>query len=372
MRIAFLTCHLTGTGHLVRTLALADALEAAGAQPSVISGGITPPHLAPVAAGRLVELPALHVPDFDYANPHGADGQPADAALFAARGRAIAETLSTVRPDVFVTETYPFGRRRLSAEYEAAIAAARAANPRVRIVASVRDVPEPPKRAERLAEAATRLRAFDRVLVHGEEALVPLAASWPMPDGLLPMIRHTGYVGAQTSETAPRGGEILVSVGGGLLGRALLDRAIEAARLSDRPWRLLVGGPDAVEIARRLGTGAPDRVTVEPARRDYRRLLAGAAASVSLAGYNTAMDLAGVETPALLVPFEERGEREQRIRADLLARFAGIETASLGDLTAEALARRAECLAEGPRRARLPIAADGAARAAAELIGLAA
>ncbi|MEM6441724.1 MAG: glycosyltransferase, partial [Pseudomonadota bacterium] len=154
---------------------------------------------------------------------------------------------------------------------------------------------------------------------------------------------------------------ILVATGGGVIGRALLDLAARASALSTRPWRLRVGGPDAAAQIARLSALGP--AIAEPAAPDYRARLAGAAASISLCGYNTAVETALAGTPALLVPMEEKNEQEQLIRAAAFARLPELETARLADLTPETLAARAEALAAAPRRSAA-LKADGAAEAA--------
>jgi predicted glycosyltransferase len=339
----------------------------------VIGGGRPLDHIDPGAV-RFRQLPPLQVPDFDFSTLRQPDGTPADAAYLARRRAALEAALAGFRPDALVTELFPLGRRMLAAEFEAAIAAARAANPAAAVIASVRDVPEPPKRPGRLDEAAERLRRhYDAVLVHGDAGFLPLAATWPLPDDLAPMIHHTGYVGGEAAVPAgPPGETVLVSVGGGVLGRRLLGLAAEAAALSPRPWHLLTGGPDAADLARAL-TARHGRanLAVEPARPDYPALLAAAACSVSLAGYNTVLDLAACTTPAILVPFDEHDEREQVIRAERLAACDGFTVLRVGDLTPRALAEAADAAATGPGRRPLQLARDGAARAAARIRELA-
>ncbi len=163
---------------------------------------------------------------------------------------------------------------------------------------------------------------------------------------------------------------MLVAGGGGDLGDRLMALAAEAAARSGRPWQLLTGGAAlAGELAARHRRA---NLAVEPARPDYRRLLAGAAVSVSLAGYNTVTDLAGCATPAILVPFDAHGEREQVIRAQRLAALDGFTVLRLGELTPAALAEAAERAAAGPRRGAPAIDLDGARRAAATILELAA
>jgi predicted glycosyltransferase len=378
IRVAFLCCHLSGTGHLVRTLALAHATAAAGARVLVIGGGRPLDHID-LKDIDFLQLPPVQVPDFDFSALRTPDGTVADDAYLAARRAALERALTDFHPDALVTELFPLGRRILAREFEAAIATTRTANlartPGAAIIASVRDIPEPPSKPTRLEQAADRLRRhYDALLVHGDAEFLPLEATWPLPGDLAPMIHHTGYVAGDPPPACDSpGATILVAVGGGVLGRRLLTLAASAAALSPRPWHLLTGGADAAELARDLNAQyGRGNLTIEPARPDYKNLLAGAACSVSLAGYNTVLDLAGCDTPAVIVPFDEHGEREQVIRAERLAACGGFTVLRAGGLTPSMLAEAAETAATGPRRAPLALARDGAARAAAKILEIAA
>jgi predicted glycosyltransferase len=356
MRIAFLCCHLSGTGHLVRTLALAAAAERQGHAPTVISGGRPLAHIEPRVP--FVQLPPVAARGLDFTTLRLPDGTAVSADHMDGRRRRLTERLSELRADALVTELYPFGRRMLDAEFRAAIGAARDANPACAILASVRDIPEP--KPHRIGATAARLAEdYDAVLVHGDATFLPLATTWPLPAALRPLIRHTGYVGeAMPALAGPRREDVLVAAGGGVLGRRMLALAVQAAALSPRPWHVLVGGADAGEAAAAMAKSAPPNATVEPARPDYRALLATAGCSVSLCGYNTAVELARCTTPALLVPSEEAGEREQLIRARRLADRPGFRLARIDALTPAGLAAAADALAAGPPRPPVPLAGD--------------
>ncbi len=368
--IAFLCCHLSGTGHLVRTLALARATVAAGAEVLVICGGRPLDHIDRTEIA-FWQLPPVQVPDFDFSTLRKPDGNVADDVYLATRRGALEHAMTAFRPDALITELFPLGRRILAAEFEAAIAAARTANRGTKIIASVRDIPEPPSKPIRLQQAADRLRQhYDALLVHGDASFVALDATWPLPGDLRPITHHTGYVAGHPPPACDAPGEtVLVAVGGGVLGRRLLAMAAQAAALSPRPWHLLTGGADAADTARAL-TAQYGRanLTVEPARPDYKPLLTKAVCSVSLAGYNTVLDLAGCTTPAILVPFDEHGEREQVIRAERLAQCGGFTVMRVANLTPTALATAAEIAATGPRRTPMALARDGATLAAEKIL----
>jgi predicted glycosyltransferase len=368
-RVAFLCCHLSGTGHLVRTLALARAAAAAGAEALVISGGRPLAHVD--AAGvEMVQLAPVMVRDFDFSTLLTPEGRPADAAWMAERRAVLEDAIARFRADVLVTETYPLGRRTLAEEFDAAIAAARAARPSAAVVASVRDVPEPPGRPERVEGAADRLRRdYSALLVHGDPDFLALSTAWPLPEDVAPLVRQMGYVASAAPAMARQSDTVLVAGGGGPLGDRLMALAAEAAGGSARPWHLLTGSE---ALARELaGRHRGANLAIEPARPDYRRLLAGAAVSVSLAGYNTFTDLAACDTPAILVPFDEHGEREQVIRAGRLEGRPGFAVLRIGDLTPARLAGAVERAAAGTRRPPLGIDLDGARRAAQAILELA-
>ncbi|SEA67801.1 hypothetical protein [Rubrimonas cliftonensis] len=330
-RVAFLVCHLSGSGHLARTLTLAKAVEAAGGAATAISGGRPLPHLDPGPA-RLVQLPPVAVAGLDYSRLTTPDGAPADDALTAARARRLAEALEEARPDVLVTELYPFGRRILSAEFDAAVVQARGMG--ARVLASVRDIPEPPRRPGRVAAAHAVLRAgYDGALVHGDPAVAPFALGWPGAAEIADLTRATGYVAAPQPEPVGDPDEVLVAEGGGALGRGLLSAAVEAARRDDgRTWRLRVGGADAAAAAAaltRLARGAP--VIAEPAAPDFRARLRTCAAVVSRFGYNAAVEIAQAGAPAVACPLSDGGEREQGLRAAAFARLGIVETLDADD-----------------------------------------
>ncbi|MCJ2142085.1 glycosyltransferase family protein, partial [Methylobacterium sp. E-066] len=338
MRVLIAVTHLLGAGHLTRAAALARAFAAAGHEALLVSGGRPAPMVRPEGL-RLVQLPPLHVAGTDFARPLGPDGSPADAALFAQRRALLLDALADFAPDAVITELFPFGRRALAAEFLALVEAAQARRPRPLVLASVRDILVASSKPERIAQAHERVaRLYDAVLVHGDSALVPLDASWPVDAGTAQKIRYTGYVDEGTacpSETTRKG--VLVAAGSGPAGLGLLRASAEAARLQPAlGWRILAGhGVPEADLAA-LGRFLPDG-TIERARPDYRALLAGAALSVSQCGYNTAIDLLATATPAVLVPFEAGGETEQRLRAECLAGRGLARVLPEADLTAASL-----------------------------------
>ncbi|BAI76324.1 hypothetical protein AZL_d04980 (plasmid) [Azospirillum sp. B510] len=343
MKLLIAVTHLLGTGHLSRALALADAFAGHGWRVDLVSGGRPAPHLG-TGNATLHQLPPLASDGADFSTLLAADGTPADAALFAARRTMLTGLLDSLRPDVLITELFPFGRRALAAEFDALLERARAQPRPPLTLASVRDILAPPSKPKRVAETEDRLlRLYDGVLVHSDPALIPLEDSWPLTPAMRPLLRYTGFV-VPPPPAADAGsdgrGEILVTAGGGPVGRPLFEAAAHCAAsgLLPQRWRLLVAKGDAA-LAGRLRVLAPaERLVVEPVRPDFRALLGRAAASVGRCGYNTALDCLTAGVPSVFCPFEDGKEVEQTIRAAILARQPGIATLREADLTPDSLA----------------------------------
>ena len=314
--------HLMGIGHQRRAAAIARALAGRGTDVVLVNGGAGEAGVEPGDRLRVVALPAARAADASYRALVDARGREVDDAWRATRRDMLLAAFTEHAPHVLVTETYPFGRRLLRFELEPLVEHARAAG--CRIVSSIRDVLQPPSKPSRARAAADRvLSRYDAVLVHGDPAFVDLDASFPETERIRERLRYTGYVGAGPGPAAPPGvgdGEIVVSAGGGVVAHRLLDTALESARRDPRPrWRILVGpnaGAGALAGWRRY---APANAIVEPNRGDFRSVLSRARVSVSQAGYNTVTDLLAAGVPAVLVPFSGEGEREQSIRARVLA-----------------------------------------------------
>ena len=333
MIVLFHVQHLLGIGHLTRAATLARGLAAEGFEVTVGSGGEPVPG---VDFGRaaLVQLPPARVADRRFSELLDANGAPVDDAWKARRRDRLLDLYEKAGPDIVLTELFPFGRRQLRFELLPLLdraAADRARTGRPRIACSVRDIlvqsPKPERTREMLALAR---RYYDLVLVHGDPRFASLDATFPHAREIADRVAYTGYVVAR-SERSPGepermaredGGEVIVSAGGGAVGGKLLEAALAArprTPLADAGWRLLAGANLPEPVFRSLAARAPEGVTVERFRPDFRRLLRSARLSISQGGYNTLMDVLDAGVRAVVVPYAGGLETEQTLRANLLA-----------------------------------------------------
>lgn len=344
MKVMIVVTHLLGTGHLSRALTLGRAFASAGHRVCVVSGGMPAPQLDHTGVD-LCQLPPLRSDGVDFTRLLTNGGAPADTSFLTARQAALLERFRRFCPDVLITELYPFGRRSLKAEFLSLVQTAKAQQVPPVVLSSIRDILAPPSKPAKTQEAeAVVERYFDAVLVHSDPSATRLDASWPVTPRLAGKLRYTGYVAPPAAGRHPEGegkGEIIVSAGGGPVGQPIFHAAIETARkMSNKRWRLLVGGADAPARAaelQALAANAP--VLAEPARPDFRSMLYQAAASVSMCGYNTALDLMQAGTPSVIVPFDDGKEVEQGLRARALSGMPGFAVVESVDLTAENLER---------------------------------
>ncbi|PSC04624.1 glycosyl transferase family 28 [Alsobacter soli] len=339
----FVVTHLLGVGHLARTAAIARAMARRGHRVTLASGGEAAPTVD-MDGLHLVQLEPVHCENADFSRLLDAHGRPVAPELLARRQAALLDAFDAARPDVVVIELFPFGRRQLAGEFLALLEACRERRPRPAVACSIRDVLNPPSKRGRAAEALERLGAwYDLVLVHGDPEAAPLQLSWPVEPDLARRLVYTGYVGSDGAEAgaaaAEDDGGVIVSGGGGAAGLPLLRAAAEAARTDPqrRSWRILAGhGVPEADFAALRGQGG-ERVLVERARRDFPVLLARASVSVSQAGYNTVMDLAAARARAVVVPFEQGAEKEQRLRAEGFARTGLLDVLPEAELSPQSL-----------------------------------
>jgi predicted glycosyltransferase len=162
---------------------------------------------------------------------------------------------------------------------------------------------------------------------------------------------------------------VLVSVGGGAVGRQLLEAAILARPLSSlraHPWRLIAGvNATEADLAHLqwLSRDAPG-VQVERHRTDFPALMARCRLSVSQGGYNTVMDILQARAAAVVVPFAGGAEVEQSMRARLLAAQGWIELVEESALSPVTLAQAIDRAAARPALSGISVSLDGAKNSA--------
>jgi predicted glycosyltransferase len=370
--------HLMGIGHQRRMAAISRACVRAGLDVSYVSGGMPVRGLRP-DADNFVQLDPCRSPNLNFDSLVDVDGHEVSDGWCAARAAELVATWRARAHQLLLIETFPFGRKLMRFELLPLMAAAKGSG--ALLVSSVRDIVDfRPKRNKYQVMADTLLTHFDAALVHSDPAVLPFEESFPATPEVAHLLHYTGYVDEHYGEqpalpcdgsnlSAPGVGEVIVSAGGGGYGEHLLRCALQARELgaqAHRTWRVLVGENLSEERFLALRDKARAGVIVERARADFRVLLTHAHASISQGGYNTTMDLLASGVAAVVVAYHDATEREQLLRAEVLARRGLVTLLANSDLAPASLAASLDAAVSKPR-VRCDLHTDGAARSAALL-----
>ncbi len=361
--------HLLGVGHLQRSLLLAAELARHGFRIELVSGG-RPQALSIPAGVHFHQLPPVHSPDGSFSRLLDQDGNPVDAELRDRRRQQLLNIFASCTPQVLITETFPFGRRMMRFELIPLLQAARASLTCTQVIASIRDILQPKSTAARNEEICDLVAEFyDHVLVHGDQKIAGLEASFPLADRMRDKIYYSGYICTSRRAAAQNGdgnNEVLVSAGGSATGLDILTTAIKAQPVSilkDLQWRILLSPSIAKSHLDELRGLAGESIVVEPNRPDFSELVQRARLSISQSGYNTISDILNSTTAAVAIPYAEADEMEQTIRAQKLHRRGRLVMLPQNELSAASLA----CAIEQADRQdpTLEVNLDGATNSAA-------
>jgi predicted glycosyltransferase len=377
MNIIFYCQYVWGMGHLVRSLEFARAL--ADHDVTLIAGGQQvdidlPDHV------RLVRLPVL------YMNEQFTRLIPGDPDLSVdevqhKRQKIIYSLFDEKKPDLFIVELYPFGRSIFGAELEPLLQHIREDKfGNVKVVCSLRDIlvekKDPAAYEKRVIQKLNR--HFDILLIHSDPGLQRLDETFSRAVDIKITQKYTGFITQQADPAAglklrqelsvPPGEKLLVaSAGGGRSGYKLINAVLDAFELvrEQIPARLEVFcGPfmDQEEYEMLAARSAPGRRVRRYTKRfvDY---LSAADLSVSLAGYNTCMNLLVTKVPALVFPYAR--QQEQPMRAEKIKKYLPMAVLDETDMQPDRLCRHITQMLNRKKVTRpVPINLDGAATAA--------
>ena len=376
MKIIFYCQHVLGIGHLFRSLEICNALKRH--EVLLISGGprITaniPKHV------RVVRLPELQM-DTGFKGLFSPDPNISLEQIKAQRQKNLLALYKKEKPDLFLVELYPFGRKAFRFELDPLLAEVRSQKSLpCGVICSVRDIlvekEDQQKHEGRVVDTLNRY--FDAVLVHSDPDLIKIEETFFRHAEIRIPLFYTGYIAEKPPANARQQIRnrleikntdfmIVASAGGGSVGRPLLESAMRAFQTFnvDSSARLFVyTGPyiDAQDFSH-LQTLASPEVKVEKFTSDFLAYLAAADLSISMGGYNTSMNLLACGVPALVWPFGLN--QEQRLRAQRLAERGALKILNEEDLHPDRLARiMAQTLSE-MHPGKLDIDLDGAANTA--------
>lgn len=362
-RVVIVVQHLLGAGHLIRAMLLAEALAKSNCHVILFSGGF--PIDRAVNGYEFFQLPSTQAKDTDFTNLVDEQGQRITDDWRQRRADILLSSIRNFKPDIVITETFPFGRRQFRFELEPLIQWVQKQK-KVRLIASIRDILQRRTNKRNQQTVETLKQYYDAVLVHGDEQLFNLQASFDLTKHIQHLLHYTGYIQPSrlvknTHQTTLLTNEIIVAGGTGTVSRPLLKTANVTSTLfkqSKYSWRLLTGLP-----LQSLNISPNNNVVIEKNRPDYYTLLSNCALSISQAGYNTSLDILSSGVRSLMVPFSGDGETEQTDRAQALAQAGRVVCLSESNLSPNTLTDAVKKALALPFK-KLNIQTDGAANSA--------
>ncbi len=361
-RVLFYVQHLLGIGHIARASLVASALAEDGFDVTMVTGGLPVPGFPGPGIKHVRLMPEVTsregfsgLQDINGATL-GPDGE-------RQRMEQLLAVLGDTKPDIVITEAFPFGRRQMRFELLPFLDAIRTMRPKPLLFASIRDILQVNKKPGRDEETVALVKEhFHRVLVHGDRNLTRIEDTFPLADEIADKALYTGLVAPAAPTPSPEKYRVIVSAGGGAVGQKLLNAAVAARGLIASPGRwCVITGPNldaaSFESLASMGDGDMD---VFRFRSDFRQLLGSAELSISQAGYNTVCDVLRAGCGALLVPFAAGGETEQTARAVKLGELGLAEYIEEAAITPEMVATGIEKALAQRGKAHLDLNMDGA------------
>ncbi|MEN8200808.1 MAG: glycosyltransferase [Thermodesulfobacteriota bacterium] len=352
MKVACYCQHVLGIGHFHRSLEICKAL-ANRHETVMLLGG--PDVSLPQSAVNFLQLPGLKMDaDFSQLLPceEGADLE----EIKGERRQQLTSFFTSFQPDIFLVELFPFGRKAFRFELDPILDGIAAGDfaPCLRLC-SLRDILVEKKEQQKYEERVLKIlnHSFDGLLVHSDPDYIPLDMSFARMGDIEVPVRYTGFI------TPPAGGKgnaesvrselglgekeklVVASIGGGNVGAELLRATAEAAeRLREEKnihFHLFTGPYSYPDLREELEELGHDQLSVHGFSANFPDWLEAADFSISMAGYNTCMNLLAAGTPALLYPFGQN--REQRMRVEAFTDSAPFSLLEDKDLAPERLAQ---------------------------------
>jgi predicted glycosyltransferase len=364
-------------GHLFRSLELARAFS--GHQVILIAGGREvdielPEHVS------LVRLPGLYM-DEQFTTLMAEDANHSVEFIQHQRKVILVSLFQQHRPDVFMIELYPFGRTIFGFELQPLldwIHMGRFGD--VKVVCSLRDILVEKRKQEFYEERVINMlhTYFDLLLIHSDEQLLTLDETFSrMNDIQIPVV-YTGFVAPKADPAAGRqlrqelvigSAEklVVVSAGGGRSGYSLLNCIMDAYPLMKQTDSIRIEmfagpfrEPDEFE---KLAAKAVNGIRIRHYTKRFLDYLSAADLSISLAGYNTCMNLIAARVPALIYPYSK--QREQPLRVTKIDKLIPMKILRHKDIEPQRISRYIhELLLESRPADPVPVNLDGAVQTA--------
>ncbi|MEX1112363.1 MAG: glycosyltransferase [Candidatus Andersenbacteria bacterium] len=337
--ILLISQHLWGTGHLIRTAAIAAAIaEHTDWRVTHISGGPPIANFLSAKTVRFVQLPAVQ-PEKKFSNKQ----IPVETGLSLEEAHKqrlhVIKDLLKQRPyDAVITEFYPFAAKRMADIMDPILKFAHTTALRTRFICSIRDIPVGGGSIRDLYLEANYVNnllrsSYDAVWHHTDPSVIDFSQTPGLKEATRGVdYSTTGYILSHVLDS-PRMSQktlptVLVTVGGGRDGHEIIALVLkELLKLIPHQVKkvYVVCGPlmSDQHMARIQDIVKKERnIQIYKQVSNLTYLMAQCSVVISMAGYNTTVEATSLKRPLLLVPRKNVFEQELRAKAFSQSGFA--------------------------------------------------
>lgn len=358
-KIMFYCQYLAGMGHLVRSAEIIRSLVK-DFEVCFISGGQVVPGFELPPTAKVIHLPAVW--------EEGSELKPVDNSqsietIKENRKNILLKHFEQFEPDCLITECFPFSKHKLMFELMPLLERVKSSERSVKVICSLRDlIMTQPMTARSRAKRQEKVcnlinQYYDLVLFHADPQIQKLEECFPKVKDLNCEVYYTGYVAQSPPEDIAPTDEDLVglsqeapmivaSVGGGRHGYQLLRTLVETSPILETalPHKIhAFAGPFMAEAEflqlQTMAVGG--NLTLRRYTSHLIDYMTQAELSVSLAGYNTTMNILRTGVRSLVFPSaSEHQTGEQTLRSEKLERLGVVNILHPDELVPDRLAEK--------------------------------
>lgn len=308
------------------------------------------------------------------------------------RSRIIKETVLAFAPDVFIVDNFPLGSQ---SELLTILQSLKSLP--TKTILGLRDILDSPDTVKadwnRQGIYDVLEDYYDKILVYGNKDLFDVIEEYSLPTQIAEKVRYCGYL-TDTSpvkydpekvrcELGVKGPFILVTGGGGGDAFPLIDMFLKTIPQLPDMYSVILTGPlmgvnDRNKLEQQIG-GNP-KIIFRNFCPDIRTYIKAADVVLTMCGYNMAAEILMHNAKAIVVPrtwkygehakrYKTSEEREQIIRAQILARFGFIDLIEPEKLTVDQLFQKInEVMGRKERRRHVRLNINGLDSAVEEIL----
>ena len=350
MKIIHYCQHILGMGHFFRSLEIARALDKE--EVLFVSGGSKPDQDLPSNV-KYIQLPGLCM-DEKFGGLMTTDPNLDLEEVKIDRAATLLHIFQQERPDIFLIELFPFGRKAFRFELLPVLDTIKDGQlGNIKVVCSLRDIlverNDGGKHEKRVVKYLNKY--FDRLLIHSDPQIASLDETFQLMDRITIPYSYTGFTARKPDEGVRESIRtslgisaneklLIASAGGGKVGRPLMEAVFKSFSCNspENAKLLMLTGPFYDQENFNILHNAAENfknITVRKFASDFTNLLTAADAMISMAGYNTCMDILTSGIPAAVLPFAQNSE--QRMRAEKLTKYVPIRVLETKDLVASGM-----------------------------------